>query len=141
MSQRPKTVYIGPERDPFTFKTSLEDYPLADQPEKWRKQAERMFGETDDDQKLAKVQQFREKLRESYPDLVDDIPGNEDVFLLRVLRASKNYDAESAAKMLNTYVQMIVKSPQFFELAFERLKDIEKVSTKRCLPRNHVHSG
>ena len=86
-----------------------------------------MFGETDDDKKLAKVQQFREKLRESYPDLMVDIPGNEDVFLLRVLRASKNYDAESAAEMLNTYVQMIVKSPQFFELAFKRLKEIDKV--------------
>jgi len=120
-------MVLGAERDPFTFKTAMTETPPLSQ--KWRDQEERLFGETDEDQKLVKVQQLRDKIKEYSPQLLATLPpGGEDVFLLRTLRASKEYNIDSAVKMLETYVQMIHKSPQFFDMAFERFKESHAIS-------------
>ena len=56
--------------------------PLSDE---WRRQAERLFGETINEEKTAKIEALRSKLAQSSPQLLVDLPGpdNGDMFLLR----------------------------------------------------------
>ena len=56
--------------------------PLCDE---WRRQAERLFGETTNEEKMAKIEALRSKLAQSNPQLLVDLPGpdNGDMFLLR----------------------------------------------------------
>ena len=44
------------------------------------------------------------------------------------MRASRGYSVSNSATMLGKYVEMMTKSPQFFDLAFNRFKGIEEVS-------------
>ena len=56
--------------------------PLSDE---WRRQTERLFGETTNEEKMAKIEALRSKLAQSNPQLLVDLPGpdNGDMFLLR----------------------------------------------------------
>ena len=44
------------------------------------------------------------------------------------MRASRGYSVTNSATLLGKYVDMMTKSPQFFDLAFNRFKGVEEVS-------------
>lgn len=134
--RRPKPLLVGRDGspdgasdDPFTFKTSLFDDDQGPLSDEWRRQAERLFGETTNEEKTAKIEALRSKLAQSNPQLLVDLPGpdNGDMFLLRVLRASRGYSVSNSATILGKYVEMMTKSPQFFDLAFNRFKGVEEM--------------
>ena len=63
------------------------------------------------------VRQFKSRLRSISPKLVSNIPGKEDEFLLKFLRAG-GYKVEGGVTVLLNYTEMIRTSPKYFGGAF-----------------------
>ena len=51
----------------------------------------------------------------------------------RVLRASRGYSVSNSSTMLGKYVEMMTKSPQFFDLAFNRFKEVKEEEVSHFL--------
>jgi len=101
---------------------------------KYKRVAEIYFGETDDNRE-AKVEELRQKLAESTPKLLKQLPSSsskvkeeaskpssaaaddEKAFLLKILRAG-GFDVNAAANLLANYVEMIKSAPKYFGNAF-----------------------
>ena len=81
------------------------------------KLAKENFGETDEN-RGEKIQAFREKLTSSFPELLKGIPGIEDDFLLKFLRAGA-FDVDRSVHLMKNYVDMIKSGPQYFAPAFD----------------------
>ena len=63
------------------------------------------------------VRQFKSRLRSISPKLVSNIPGKEDEFLLKFLRAG-GYKVEGGVTVLLNYTEMIRTAPKYFGGAF-----------------------
>jgi len=95
---------------------------------KYKQVAEIYYGETDEN-RAERIQQFRDKLESSWPQMLNNLPGNNpDEFLLKILRAG-SFDVEGALKALHNYVDLIRSGPRYFANAFED-DDKREVSTK-----------
>ena len=75
------------------------------------------FGETEDNRD-GYIKTFHDKLVHCAPELLKEIPGNRDDFLLKFLRAA-NFDVDQACHVMKNYVNMITSGPQYFTPAFE----------------------
>ena len=75
------------------------------------------FGETEDNRD-GYIKTFHDQLVQCAPELLKEIPGNRDDFLLKFLRAA-NFDVDQACHVMKNYVKMITSGPQYFTPAFE----------------------
>ena len=83
------------------------------------------FGETEDN-RTERINEFQHHLQRKGPELLTDIPGNKDGFLLKFLRAG-NFNIDVAYQVLKDYIKMITTGPQYFSPAFEKgLKEVRK---------------
>ena len=78
--------------------------------------AKTYFGETDENRAF-KIQEFKVKLRLGHPELLINLPGDGDDFLLKMLRAG-GYDTSSAVTLLQGYIAMMRGGPKYFDPAF-----------------------
>jgi len=76
----------------------------------YKKLADEHFGETEDN-RIGKILEFRTLLQNDSPELLVDIPGPEDKFLLKFLRAG-NFDVIASVQVLKNYISLITTGPQ-----------------------------
>ena len=89
------------------------------------------FGETEDNRN-ERIEDFQQLLQRKGPELLTDIPGNKEGFLLKFLRAG-NFDTDKAYQVLKDYIQMITTGPQYFSPAFEKgLKEVNRGLTQNA---------
>ena len=68
------------------------------------------FGETDDN-RTERIEDFQQLLQRKGPELLTDIPGNKEGFLLKFLRAG-NFDVIASVQVLKNYISLITTGPQ-----------------------------
>ena len=95
--------------------------------------AEENFGETDEN-RSEMILQFRDKLKSTHPELLEDMPGTADDFLLKFLRAGA-FDVEKSVHVMKNYIDMITSGPKYFAPAFD--KDPDAVAA-RFQSRNFI---
>ena len=87
-------------------------------PGDYKELALKHFGETEENRRT-KIEEFRQLLLGEGPELLSNIPGQEDSFLLKFLRAG-NFEIHTAVQVLKNYIFMIKSGPQYFSPAFQK---------------------
>ena len=115
MKLKPIDIGLSSKGEPFRFKVSNDEIESSDD---WTEIADNNFGETEETRRelLAKTRQLAATAGH-----LDNVPAaaDADVFLLRMLRASYDYDPENAVKLIAKYTGLMRKGPEYFKLAFE----------------------
>lgn len=92
-----------------------KEKPILDQ--KYKDLAEMYFGETDENREK-RILELREKVMSTSPELLHNMPGNGNDFLLMLLR-SGNFEVDAAINMLKNYIKLLTSGRKYFELAFD----------------------
>jgi len=98
---------------------------------RYKELAKVYFGETDGN-RIQQVRALEEKLMKTSPDLLHNVPGLKDDFLLMMLRAG-GFDIDAAITMLTNYVKMIRNGPKYFQVAFSEGSPKAKLSFDQCV--------
>ena len=99
----------------YKISASTQNFKMEPIPGDYKEMAQKHFGETEENRRT-KIEEFRQLLMGECPELLSNIPGQEDSFLLKFLRAG-NFEIQTAVQVLKNYIFMIKSGPQYFSPA------------------------